>query len=101
MNTQTKVPRRLIRLDEVKRLTGESAESIYRKMHAGAFPKSVAIGPNTRGWIEDEIDEHNAKLIEARDKGTDAHLRGIHPGIGKGRPKQDADLLQIEQGANQ
>jgi hypothetical protein len=62
-------------------------------MKDGKFPKSVAIGPNTRAWVEDEIDEHNRRLIEARDKGKDAHLREVHPGIGHGRPKQKVDTL--------
>jgi prophage regulatory protein len=89
MTMQTK-GRRLIRLDEVRNRTGESTASIYRKMKDGLFPKSVALGVNMRAWVEDEIDEHDARLIEARDKGEDHHLRGIHPGIGKGRPKRDA-----------
>jgi prophage regulatory protein len=92
MHTQGK-GRSLIRIGEVKRRTGKSAATIYREMAQGRFPKSVAIGPNTRAWVEDEIDDHNARLIEARDKGQDTHLREVHPGIGHGRPKQKVGTL--------
>jgi prophage regulatory protein len=94
MNTQTKL-RTIIRLPAVKAATGKSAASIYREMAEGTFPQSVAIGKYSRGWIEDEIAEHNRRLIAARDAGKDAHLRTIHKGIGKGRPKK-SDAVAIE-----
>ncbi|HEV7166030.1 MAG TPA: AlpA family transcriptional regulator [Gammaproteobacteria bacterium] len=45
----------LIRLPEVRRLTGLSRSEIYRRMTLGQFPAKVSIGPRIVGWPEDEI----------------------------------------------
>ena len=39
-----------------------SKVTIWRWERKGRFPKRVAIGPGTKGWIESEIDE----FIQAR-----------------------------------
>lgn len=47
---------RLIRRDEVERLTGLSRSSIYwRNQHDPEWPKAVPLGPNTVAWIESEV----------------------------------------------
>lgn len=43
---------RLIRRPEVRRLTGLSDTTIWRKYRAGEFPKPIAIGPNSVAWEE-------------------------------------------------
>jgi len=54
--------RRIIRLREVKRLTGLHESTIYRKEKAGLFPQRVRLGPNSIGFFEDEIADYNAQL---------------------------------------
>ena len=47
---------RLIRREEVERLTGLSRSSIYwRNQHDPEWPRSVPLGPNTVAWIESEV----------------------------------------------
>jgi prophage regulatory protein len=83
--------RRLVRRPEVESKTGLSTAEIYRRMAADppTFPRSVATGPNTRAWVEDEIDDWIDERIDARDQGADADLRVVNPHIGKGRPRRD------------
>ena len=52
--------RRILRLPEVKKLTGLSSTTIWRRSSKGAFPERVRLGePRSRavGWFEDEIHE--------------------------------------------
>lgn len=46
---------RFIRLPEVIERSGLSRRTIYRKMAAGAFPRSVALGDNAVAWRESEL----------------------------------------------
>lgn len=47
---------RLIRRDEVERLTGLSRSAIYwRNLHDAEWPRSIPLGPNTVAWVESEI----------------------------------------------
>lgn len=82
---KTTPPLRLIRILEVEAKTGKSVPQIYKEMAEGLFPRSVATGPNTRAWVEAEIDTWIEQRIAARDTGTDATLRATNPHIGKGR----------------
>ncbi len=36
--------------------TGQSYPTIYRQIQAGTFPQPVQLGPNSVGWIEEEVD---------------------------------------------
>lgn len=46
---------RLIRLPELKKITGYSRSTIYRQEIAGRFPKRVTLTRNIVAWDEDEI----------------------------------------------
>ncbi len=46
----------LIRLPEVRRRTGLSRQTIYRKMEAGAFPAKVTLSVQAVAWYESDID---------------------------------------------
>ncbi|WP_298725744.1 AlpA family transcriptional regulator [uncultured Ferrovibrio sp.] len=46
---------RILRLPEVKRETGLSRATIYRKIKAGDFPAPVELSRNSVGWYESEI----------------------------------------------
>lgn len=59
--------KRIIRLPEVTRRAGLCRSAIYAAMAVGDFPKSVAIGKQAVGWIEDEIDAWIEARIAARD----------------------------------
>jgi len=45
----------ILRLTEVKRLTGLGRSSIYQMMKEGIFPRAVSLGPRAIGWRAGEI----------------------------------------------
>ena len=47
---------RIIRLNEVKAVTGLSKTTIYRFEKEGRFPSRVSIGERSVGWFEDDIE---------------------------------------------
>ena len=50
------IPREaLLRLPEVKRLTGYSTTTIYEHMDRGAFPLAVHLGPRAVAWQAGEV----------------------------------------------
>lgn len=48
--------RTLLRLAAVKARTGLSRTTIYRRMDAGTFPRSIQISLGLVGWYEADID---------------------------------------------
>ena len=56
---------RIIRRPEVRRNTGYSNATIYRKMADGTFPKTIKLGPMMVGWIESEVAQHIEDVISA------------------------------------
>ncbi|WP_448214028.1 helix-turn-helix transcriptional regulator [Colwellia sp. MEBiC06753] len=46
----------ILRLPEVKNLTGLSRSTIYLKMANDDFPKSVRLGARAVGWLSTEIE---------------------------------------------
>lgn len=54
---------RFIKLPEVVELTTLSETQIYRKMKAGDFPKNIAIGANSKVWLESEVQHWIAEKI--------------------------------------
>ncbi len=62
---------RLIRIDEVKYLTGLSRATIYRYMKDGLFPLSLSLGGGSTAWSEQEICSWIAEKIEEREKGKE------------------------------
>ncbi|MGH7239911.1 MAG: AlpA family transcriptional regulator [Candidatus Saccharimonadales bacterium] len=47
----------LLRLPQVRQLTGLSRSEIYRRMGLGEFPAKVSLGVRAVGWIETEIQQ--------------------------------------------
>jgi prophage regulatory protein len=45
----------ILRLQAVKQRTGLSRSSIYLHMKDGTFPRQVALGPRSVGWLEADI----------------------------------------------
>jgi prophage regulatory protein len=59
MASETSKSVRLIRLAEMKRLTGLSTSGVYAAMSRGEFPQRVALNSGTAvGWVESEIQEY-------------------------------------------
>lgn len=57
---------RLIRIEEVKRLTGLSTATLYRKMAARDFPLPVRLGAVARAWPLSEVQDWIAKRMALR-----------------------------------
>ena len=48
--------RRIIRRDEVSKLTGLARATIYDKVKDGSFPPPIRLGPRSVGWRLSDID---------------------------------------------
>ena len=57
----------IIRLKQVKAMTGLSRTTIYRFMSINEFPKQIMLGPKSSGWLIDEVDEWIKRQIQIRD----------------------------------
>lgn len=58
----------VLRLPEVKKLTGLSRSSIYLMMAVEKFPKRISLGARAVGWLESEINDWILKRAGLRDK---------------------------------
>lgn len=56
---------RILRLPEVKTLTGLSRSSIYLRMANHEFPESISLGGRAIGWLEQDVHEWIVEKIEA------------------------------------
>lgn len=62
----------ILRRKQVQARTGLSRSTIYAFIKAGAFPKSVPLGPRAVGWLESEVSNWIAeRLDKARGNGID------------------------------
>jgi prophage regulatory protein len=70
-STQSPIPGkqvRLIRLPEVKRVSGLSRSSIYSRSRDGRFPSPVDLGGRAVAWIEAEVQDWvEERVRESRD----------------------------------
>lgn len=57
----------LLRLPEVRRRTGLSTTTIYRKMGLGEFPRSTRLSLNVVAWYESDIGRWVAAPLEWKD----------------------------------
>jgi prophage regulatory protein len=57
---------RLIRIGEVKRMTGLSTATLYRKIAAREFPRPVPLGVVARAWPLSEVQGWITGRIELR-----------------------------------
>ena len=55
----------ILKLHEVKRVTGRSGSSIYRDAAKGIFPRQIKIGQRSSGWIRSEVELWLNERIEA------------------------------------
>ena len=62
---ETAVAIKLMRLPAVKDATGLSTTWIYELMAQGKFPRAVKLGPRSRAWRSDEIQDFILSLPRA------------------------------------
>ncbi len=53
---------RIMRLTEVKAVTGLSKTTIYRFEKEGRFPSRVSLGERSVGWFEDDVETFLSSL---------------------------------------
>lgn len=58
---------RLIRLNEVMRITGLSRSRIYQYISEDKFPDNVSLGGRSVAWVESEIYRWVDSVIRQRD----------------------------------
>ena len=51
------ITQQLLRLPQVKSMTGLSKSTIYARMSEGNFPKQISIGPRLVVWLESDIQQ--------------------------------------------
>lgn len=54
----------LLRMKDVRRRTGLSVATVYRREAAGTFPKKVRLGPKSVAWYESDIDAFVANPLD-------------------------------------
>jgi len=57
----------LLRISEVRRLTGLSDSAIYRAVQRGAFPRPLKLSERSSAWVESEVRGWIAARISERD----------------------------------
>jgi prophage regulatory protein len=56
---------RLLRLPEVKHLTGLSKSTIYARIAEDSFPRQISLGARTVVWLESDIQNWIADQVSA------------------------------------
>jgi len=57
----------LLRISEVRRLTGLSDSAIYRAVQRGKFPRPLKLSERSSAWVESEVRGWIAARITERD----------------------------------
>jgi prophage regulatory protein len=66
----TRGPQRVLRIGQLREVTGYARSSIYEMIAAGEFPRPIPLGPRVVGWLADEVAIWQAKRIAERDHGA-------------------------------
>ena len=53
----------ILRRPQVQLRTGLSRSTLYQYIKDGAFPKSIALGPRSVGWLESDISDWIAERV--------------------------------------
>lgn len=75
INAASQIPR-FIRRQQVQKLTGLSASSIYQLQRDGSFPQSVQLSERRVAWVEGEVLEWITQRMAARPAANDAQGAG-------------------------
>ena len=57
----------VLRRKQVCDLLGISHTTLYDWIRAGRFPPAIELGPNSKAWLRDEVEEFLAQRKAARD----------------------------------
>ena len=57
---------KIIRMKEVKNMTGFCQDWIYKLERRGDFPKKVKMGERATGWVLSEVEDFIQEKIDAR-----------------------------------
>lgn len=55
----------VLRLPQVKAVTGLSRSTIYQRIAEGKFPQPIVLGPRGRGWLNSDIQSWIQERVEA------------------------------------
>lgn len=55
----------ILKLTDVKRITGLSGSSIYRAISTNKFPRQIKLSERSSGWIKSEVEQWLQERIEA------------------------------------
>ncbi|MGB4108033.1 MAG: AlpA family transcriptional regulator [Alphaproteobacteria bacterium] len=55
---------RILRLQDVKEMTGLSRSTIYAYMHKSLFPRHINLGARCVGWLESDIQNWIESRVE-------------------------------------
>ena len=57
----------ILRLPNVKAITGLSRSTIYLRMSEGTFPQKISLGSRAVGWLRSEVaDWMEQRILESR-----------------------------------
>lgn len=59
---------RILRRQQVLDMFQISSSTLYQWINAGQFPAPIELGPNTKGWLQHEIDAMLLKRAKKRDQ---------------------------------
>jgi len=62
----------ILKLTEVKLITGLSGSTIYRLISQGDFPKQIKLSERSSGWLKSEVDQWLNERIAASRNGGEA-----------------------------
>lgn len=62
---------KLIRIKQVRELTGISRTYIYSMVKQGVFPAPVCLSCKSKAWISEEVIDWIQSKIDARDKSNE------------------------------
>lgn len=65
MNQATSASDVMLRINDVKKMTGLSKSTIYSEVQAGRFPKPVRLTKRCSAWVNAEIGSHLQARINA------------------------------------
>ncbi len=65
----------ILRRPQVQQHTGLSRSTLYQCIKDGEFPKSIALGPRSVGWLESDISDWIAERVKISRSGDGRSAR--------------------------
>jgi prophage regulatory protein len=65
----------ILRRPQVQQRTGLSRSTLYQYIKDGEFPKSIALGPRSVGWLESDIIDWIAERVRISRSGDGQRAR--------------------------